>query len=762
MVCKLFSALILLTAFSLQAADLNLILTTMGKLSAQDPRFNRVFTDLKGVAAGTAELSYEEMMIDLGGNFAQIASTSPADPLLLERATDFFAPFAVNDRDNVLYPSKERIAHEPVRVETRDFFEKVDEKIGALKEQAYEAIMNYDISTGYDLYNADILEGINISAAYKYNLDSNYAKAMHTRVDRWIPKININAMTLLKDAVGGSLPLYFNICAEREIIFVRHFKDKVTALKALPKTPISLPVNAEKVRAMETGDFVSIPARMGINAGLSAGWSQGVFSTGASGGVLLTGEFRINIYKMDENHVRMKVSGIRSQGVAGGVSASFGINFFGYDPVVGKINIDAIIARILDTNFFAFSASYIKGEQLTCDYIFDLRDADAVNAYESLLKSTLKFKSVQVGKEFLANNHLDEIVFGDMEPAEAIFQADKDLQASQRRVDRPFMGSNYSESKNSSVKLGINLINATSSTSYVFNKVRVINQDNTANHYLYPIYTRNTGFSLLFGFWKENTSYTAFSFQGAQPDWKPTSLFDVVLTINHFDKRCREGELRDFIQMLNQNFGPDLAAAIGFNAFNDYKYTDNFNSQVKIALKNNAFQDIHNAKLPESDLWAAMLPIIREFEYHAPQNNQNNGGSNFQDWVYIDSKWPQPKKDAARLANENWGGQYYWNMASSIVGSFQEMSQTDMFQSLDILRRIYEQKGFFSEVLPRYLIELTKKASSPSNLYTTVMFGGADIQRFENNIGSSEYAAIYHNINEIIYQVTYNSDVLPR
>jgi hypothetical protein len=169
--------------------------------------------------------------------------------------------------------------------------------------------------------------------------------------------------------------------------------------------------------------------------------------------------------------------------------------------LIGEIDIDDQVESLLGTNLFKINRSRIKGQQLTVDYVFDLRDEEACMAFEAIVFKTLKFKATQVGKEFLVENNLDEIVFGDLEPAELLFQADKDLDPEDRRVDRCFMGSNYALTNANSFKIGIKLANYKTSTSDTRNRVRVIDENDRTTNYLYPIYTRNTesSFYLVYG-----------------------------------------------------------------------------------------------------------------------------------------------------------------------------------------------------------------------------------------------------------------------
>ena len=745
---------------NLYAGDIDSLEKIIKKLAFQDHRFVRVLRDLNDLKQGNYEMPYNDMMDDIGQNFANIANDSSADRNLIIMGINIFSRYSsiARSRGTRYTPHYDRVLD---NYNSPKFFQKAENTIQNAKEQMYEEIMDYDIKAGIDLFKIDILEGLNVSAAYKYKLNSDYKKGLHTRVDEWNLRTGINAGTIIKNSLGSTLPIYFNLTPQRKIIFARHFKTKGEALKALPKTPLAIPLNIEKVKKMEVGDYVSIPATMGLNAGVSLGWSQGVFSAGASGGVLMTGEFRINIYKTDKDHVRLKISGLRSQGENGGMHVNYGINFFGYDPVVGMINIDSQVEHFLGTNLFRINVSHIKGQQLTVDYVFDLNNKEACKAYNAILKTTLKFKATEVGKEFLKENNLDKIVFGDLVPAEKLFQADKGFDFSKCRVDRLFMGSRYYVSDSHSYQIGMKLIGASGSTSYVRNRVRKINANGSQDCYIYPVFTKKSGFSILFGLWKETNTNIVFTFQHSSPSWDPDFFYNLSFIYNSYDKRCRKGELKDFLKDTKNMLGSDISSSINLNSYNDIKFTKDFSSNAKVVFKHDSIAKMLTVANSDKYIYSAIIPIIKDYDYYADYSDDYDDDYEDHD-IWIKKDWSDYKKAAARLCNKNWDGEYYWEYVLELVKTMNSCYGHDVYFTVDKLRKLYVKDSFYREIMPRFLIELTRYTSGLRNVYVTLNFGGKDIQRYNRTYGSSEFEDIFHNINEIIYQTEYNSDIIPR
>lgn len=743
--------------FSLNALNLNEVTKILNNLSKEDIRFTKIINDLKEFKNGEFEVSPQEMLDDIGTNFVEIAKDSQANPQQIQILLSFFSQFLeINNRYRYNYNYKNVTDYNPP-----SFFERLSDSLNDLKEVLYEEIMDYDTSIGAKLFNIEIIEGINTSLKYKYQLNSDYAKGLHTRIDTWTLKNNINAGTILKNSLGKALPIYVGINSNHEIIFARHYKSKKEALKAIPKTPISLPLNAKKALKLGVGDFVSIPVKMGLNAGISLGWTQGIFSSSANTGIFLIGEFRINIYKIDDTHVRIKISGLRSQGRNGQININYGINFFGYDPK-GLINIDSQIENILGTNLFKISKSKIKGQQLTIDFVFDLLNKDAQIAYNAILKNTLKFKSFEIGKEFIKENKLDEIVFGDLTLAEKIFEADKNLPPNLRRVNRIFKGSKYYNSLNKKFHIGLNIINFNSSSTYTYNRIRLIDEYNNPKYYIYPILTQNTGFSLLFGLWKEKNTRITYSFEGANPDWQPYKLYNIVFSLNTFDKYCRKSELKDYIKNIKNTLG-SLNQYININNYQITNSTKNFNGYFKIAISRDGFKDLIYSCKDENFLYKCIIPIIKDFEYWDNSIDEDFGDSYNDNYILINPSWPENKKIAAKLCNEKWNGEYYWNKLVKLVNTFLEMGNQTEIEAINTLRKLYVFKeSFYKEISPRFMIEIINQKSNIDNIYISLNFGGEDIPRFNQTFGSDKFSKIYHDINEIIYQITYNSDIIPR
>lgn len=750
----LMFVLSLLIVFPINASDLDDLQKTVYMMSKQNSYFSRVLNDIEEWrnAPGDSLLMVEE----LTQNIAEACESGDTDPKLARVAWRLLSNLKASGTGPV--QGLESAPRSPARKrKIPAFFVKVTEAVKEIKEKLYDEFMDYDFSLGLKLFKFNIIEGIKISALYKYKLDSDYRKGIHTRVDEWTLKNNIELGTILKNTLSKSVPVYVNITPQKQVIFARHFKTKKEAFKALPMTPVSLPLSHEKALKLKTGDFVSIPTSMGFTAGLSFGLTQGVFDVGASGGILVTGNFRVNIYKVDADHVRLKISGMRSRGTNGKINVGYGLKIFGYDPT-GHINLDDQAVNILGSNVFTISASKIRASQLTVDYTFDLRSPEACEAYDAIVKNAFLFKPVEIGLSFLKKHGLENVAFGDLDCAEELYLADRNLPEEKRRVDRNFMGSIYSETSERQIRIGMRLLGYENDQSDVENRVQKISDQDHVDHYIYPVFTKNSEFSILFGFWKEKTTDMALSFQQSTPSWQPEKFYNMIFIHNFYDKRCRESEMADFMKDTRNLIGESLCNQIGMNEYQDIKKTESFRAKIKVALGESNIKAVLDSVDDEELMHRAVQPLMEDFTFTDPNPVAERGNDSN---IVISRDWGQEKSRAAALCNRWWGGQFHWNRLQELLMNLKECKGMNLFDSEKRIRELFSESKFNRKILPRLLIELVHQKGDTEHLYASVYFGGKHIKTFEKTHGSNPFEGILHDINELIYQIRYNSDAIP-
>lgn len=197
---------------------------------------------------------------------------------------------------------------------------------------------------------------------FNLSYDSNssyYAPSVHAGRDRFNFSLGLAFPLLSKEH-----PVGLGLTETREVTFTRLYPTKCTSLVRLPYNPITrMPVTAEKALQLEDGELVSYNAPFTISLGIGTGDST------ANAGVsyFRTADVDVNIFKMENNHVRVRM--IARQGKGLGFSA-------GVSQKLGNL------IRIADIRFNGAHSS-AKAELI--DYIFNLNDSEARKTYTNLV-----------------------------------------------------------------------------------------------------------------------------------------------------------------------------------------------------------------------------------------------------------------------------------------------------------------------------------------------------------------------------------------
>jgi len=354
-----------------------------------------------------------------------------------------------------------------------------------LKEQIAKEITKLDLHFDMNLGSVDIIDGINLSGKYRYQVEPSYQNNYHTRIDKWDLNTSINPGTLLNDIV--ELPINFSISRNNSFFFVRQFKSKADAMDAIPYSLNKLPLNSKKALKLNIGDFVAIPANLNLafGAGASTSYvSPVIVNAGINAFWVLSAEFTIQVFRVDETHVRLKL--ISKRGYDRGINTNVNAQF----KIFGIKLLDRQIERLVDRDFVQLGMSINPGTQFIVDYVFDLTNKESSEAYDQILSSAYKLKDVGILNEFSDITDLKDKMFTVFEKAEEISEADKDLPREERRVNRIFKGFNKYNGNSRRVKLGFLITNYQKNVTYTENKINYIDRQNNSIEFFYPTYSK--------------------------------------------------------------------------------------------------------------------------------------------------------------------------------------------------------------------------------------------------------------------------------
>ncbi|CBW27363.1 putative exported protein [Halobacteriovorax marinus SJ] len=459
-----------------------------------------------------------------------------------------------------------------------------------IQERVKEEVADLDISFRLELFDVDLFEGLGISSRYRYEVEPSYIANYFTRVDRWEVKTDIRAGDIIKDSLDT--PIYLNIDRDQSIYFVRQFKSKWEATKALPYLLNRLPINAKRaLDYLAPGDFVSIPSDMTIAFGASAGFLDHIDGLDADANLyyVLKGKFLIHVFRMKDNKVRVKLIAQKSNGIGGDASIGADIEFFGVSIL------DKQIKKIFELDALEIGMGKGKGSQFLIDYIFDLNDEKAKEAYNSILSSTYKFKDLAIFQEFANERELEIRLLSSYEKADQLSKEDVDLK--EKRVERVFKGTNNYDYDNSKLKLGMLLASFDRDVSYTENLVSYDANDGEKHFFFYPIHTKSKSQQIgISPFkYKEKTKLSYFGLVPMKNKEDMGSNFsDYGVTYDIKDKYFRQSEQVKLKQLVRDNIPASIYDDIDWAEFDETTAHKSARGFFQVIFKAEAFEGLQN------------------------------------------------------------------------------------------------------------------------------------------------------------------------
>lgn len=417
-----------------------------------------------------------------------------------------------------------------------------------LVDKIKKQVARLTISKEVDIVEAGIYEGLSTALSYRIQSEPSYIDGYYTRLDKYKLRVNINPSDIIDD---DDQPIGFDIRKDVEVLFARQFKNQRQSLLATPYTFKNFPLNADRAtRRMNVGDFVAFQTNMSLV--LSVGTFselRGSVDVGASTHVFISGEFMIHLYKMPQNHMRMKIIAIRGKGAGADGNIRFGQ---GVD-LIGFTLIDNRIRDLVDLEPFSIGTGKANHDLFMIDYVFNLNDPSAAQSYNAVMKKKLRFKDVEISNPLADDEKLRNAIVTDIDSAEGIVHADKGLKASERRVHRIFKGANSLVSTRAHIKLGINLAKYEKGFNYGHNKVISTDLNEVQRRYLLDNFSIFSKSRLLFGFYgEENVSNTSLLYS-ADSDFKPGRFIALMLAqeskMRNFNEKDFQ-EIRDHVKSI--------------------------------------------------------------------------------------------------------------------------------------------------------------------------------------------------------------------
>jgi len=621
-----------------------------------------------------------------------------------------------------------------------------------IKGKIHEEILNLDVDWDVKLFSLDITDGIGLAAKYKWGLEPSYKDGYFTRIDSYRLEGDIKVGDMIKDAVGGVFPFYMNLKSDNEIIFARHFKEQMKAASAIPYNPLKLPIRAKIAKEMEPGTFVSMPAKLNMVVGASAGYSN-VVSVNGNGYYLLSGEFRINFLKVDKDRIRVKLIGMRRKGHGVSGTVSYGFNLFGIKILDKQVN------HILGTQLFRIAKNKIKGENFSVDYVFNLADEEACEAYNKFLNANLKFKVLPTTNPIEVDEDLTDSFYSNLVMAENLAQEDTNKKRENKRVQRVFKASNFFEQDNFNIKIGIKVLSFGWGKNYVENRLAFYDEQNRVERFYMPVFNVYNNQNFLFDLFKEKENKNTYLLLNTDEQWNVEKMDTLAFTWNKRDKICYKYEFKNLKEELDRMLG-DISESSGIADMKvPRKKVRALTWWMNLVFSRETANNVLTRSFNVDEIWDALYPVFIDYgDEIAFHNNAGHDNDDNIHWYHSGSKYSPSKRRLYLLFKKN-----NWDYGKFLsVNKFVEKF-TDVLRESDYTEKTQKffklvKRSFYRDYIVRFIFEYAKVKGTDVDYLLNFSARASGMDNFQTSSGDLKISQeLYRAINRIIAQITDSS-----
>jgi hypothetical protein len=466
-------------------------------------------------------------------------------------------------------------------------------KTSILQRKIVEEIAKLKVDLDIPLLGGEVIDGINISTNYSYEMYPSFMDNMYTRVDGWEFDVNVSPGDIVQSEM--STPFGFSIYRGSKVYFIRHFEKQKDALLARPyglgKIPLSAKILKDK---LQPGDMVSMPAELTLSLGASVseiGGVESLFSTSSARvGVYLTGKFIVQVMKMKDNKARMRLITDASRGASLGLSHRIGASFFGIEFIDNKIN------QVHPLALVEAGISGSRGKQFIIDYVFDLNSNIAARAYNNIINSRKRFKDITAARAMLERGQIAGEKIASTELADKVFSEDRELLrrgvSDSYRVQRLFKGSNIYRRTEGNIKLNLIFIEHEGRSSFTKNNIVRINGSGEESEFSYQIKRNFSERSRGLGYngFVQRQEKTMFSLLKKE-DFDSTEEFpDIGISVTKRERVFRKSEQGSFYRQLGKVLPRGVFSRLGWDRPEEKQI--NAAANYKLIIKGELFKKI--------------------------------------------------------------------------------------------------------------------------------------------------------------------------
>ncbi|MGZ3809740.1 MAG: hypothetical protein ACXVCE_16780, partial [Bacteriovorax sp.] len=475
---------------------------------------------------------------------------------------------------------------------------------------------------------------------------------------------------------------------------------------------------------------VSMPANLSVAVGANvstSALSPVVLTANTSAYFVLSGEYTVQVFKIDETHVRLKL--ITKKGQDAGATAGIGASF----KIFGVKIIDNEIDDLFERDLAQYGLSYNPGSQFILDYVFDLKSPEAQKAYDQILSSTFKFKDLIVA-DMVNGKELKDKLISSYEKADALFLADQKLEPKDRRVQRIFKGFNNYRGHTRHLKFSFLVTHYIKDRTFTESKVTFIDKFENNLSFYYPTYSKyiEGTFGRFVSDLKDQSFLTNFGLipQFNSEDSK-TKNPDLGLTFERKDRDFTVFEQKLVEKFMSTQIPSVLAKDIDFSQWKDGTEKHNSRIYFQLILKSQGFEYLKNHSAEE-----LRAKIVSFFEEKRKMH---------QAFESADNKGPNKLKDLLLF-----GHQIEKKMLLSFADSLADILKNENHNSEEMVKKLValNEFGLFNKMGVGFLISLLPQDKLDDLVYLKLDMIGKNLSPISIEKGTLNYRALYKELNE--------------
>ncbi len=459
---------------------------------------------------------------------------------------------------------------------------KTDKIRGAINKQ----IANLNLSFGTKFLSISET-GFSASLGYKYGVQPSYQDGFYSRFDKYPGTVSVNPAKW----IDNDTKLALSVSGSAEIQFVRQFRNQKEAFTAWPPSPVKSPINSKRaIKDLAVGDYASLIYNISAFAGFGSSWDEVVRLSAQAGHTLAT-QYGAQVFRLRENHIRLRLFAERSNGP--GFSIGSKANKDDFD-LFGTEYLNDALRKLIKLDIFGLSASTRKREAYLADFVINLNDSKAQEAYDNVMKRVIALSEEKfcMLNSVCSEEEIIDYLLDYTKELENLFQEDLSRKAETRRVTRIFLGKDLLPVATSQgFRFGNAIFSYKTSRQYFENNLTYLGRDNEVQRYSLPDYEFFSGFKFLFSFFQEETRRSANALLPKDVDDKIITFEDIGFLYEFRDKRLTSKEFKDIRENICGILDKNICEQIDWSDYKNRK-TENFRLRVQYILNPEAFHEI--------------------------------------------------------------------------------------------------------------------------------------------------------------------------